>query len=87
MCAPVAQRLDRPLGIVLTGPGGGQWTLLPGDPFPTIGDGLTDPAATVTSPAADFVLWGTKRTDWRPSSTLSGDEQYATAVLDAMNIV
>ncbi|GAB2487523.1 maleylpyruvate isomerase family mycothiol-dependent enzyme [Jatrophihabitans fulvus] len=87
MCSPVAQRLDRPFGIVLTGPGGGQWTLLPGEPFPTIGEGLTDPAATVTSAATDFVLWGTKRADWRPSSTLAGDEAYGTALLDALNIV
>ena len=87
MCVPVGQVLDKPLGLVLTGPGGGSWTLHPGRPFPTITEGLADPAAVVTSAATDFVLWGTKRTDWRAAGQLRGDEAYAATVLDAMNIV
>ena len=87
MCLPVGPLLDRPLGLALTGPGGGRWTLQPGQPFPVITVGIDDAAAVVTSAATDFVLWGTKRTDWRPTSTVSGDENYAGAVLDAMNIV
>lgn len=87
MCRPVADELDRPLGLVLTGPGGGSWTLRPGAPLLTVQDGLHDPAATVTSPATDFVRWGTKRADWRASSSVEGDESFAAAALDALNIV
>jgi uncharacterized protein (TIGR03083 family) len=87
MCPPVAAVLDRPLGLVLTGPGGGSWTLQPGTPFVAVESGLQDPAATVTSPATDFVIWGTKRSDWRPTSSVDGDKAYAATVLDAMNIV
>lgn len=87
MCPAVAAILDRPLGIVLEGPGGGEWTLAPGAPFPTVEPGLHDVAATVTSGATDFVLWGTKRTDWRDTGRLAGDAPYATTVLDALNIV
>ena len=87
MCPPVAAVLNRPLGLRLSGPGGGEWTVLPGEPIPTIADGLAEPAATVTSPATEFVLWGTKRADWRASSTVDGDDAYAATVLDALNIV
>ncbi len=87
MCPPVEAVLDRPLGLRLTGPGGGEWTVLPGEPLPTVAEGLDAPAATVTSPATEFVLWGTKRADWRPSSTVDGDAAYAASVLDALDIV
>jgi uncharacterized protein (TIGR03083 family) len=87
MCPPVAAVLDRPLGLRLTGPGGGEWTVAPGRPEPMVASGIADAAATVTSPATEFVLWGTKRTDWRESATVDGDEDYAAQVLDALNIV
>ena len=44
-------------------------------------------AAVATSSARDFVLWGTKRADWRSSTATEGDRDYAAAVLDAINIV
>jgi len=87
MCPPVAVVLDRPLGLRLTGPGGGDHTLAPGPDRPVVTDGITDVAAVVTSPAHEFVLWGTKRADWRSSTTIEGDRDYAAAVLDAINIV
>jgi len=87
MCPPVAAVLDKPLGLVLTGPGGGSWTVQPGAPLPTVVPGLLDPAATVTSAATEFVLWGTKRADWRPTCAVEGDAGYAATVLDALNIV
>lgn len=86
MCLPVADVLDRPLGLRLTGPGGGGWTLAPGDTRPVINTGV-DADTVVTSSAVDFVRWGTKREDWRATSTVSGDDAYAASVLDALNIV
>lgn len=86
MCASVSQVLDRPLGLRLTGPGGGEWTLVPGTPL-TVEPGLREAAAVVTSTATDFVLWGTTRTAWRDAVGVSGDEDYAARVLDEVNIV
>ena len=87
MCPPVAAVLDKPLGLILTGPGGGTWTIQPGVPLLKITTGRDDPAATATSPATDFVLWGTKRSDWRSACSIQGDERFAATVLDALNIV
>jgi uncharacterized protein (TIGR03083 family) len=87
MCPSVSKVLDRPLGLRLTGPGGGEWTLVPGDPRLAVVDGLHDPVATVTSAATDFVLWGTTRTSWRDSATIEGDAGFAERVLDEINIV
>ncbi len=87
MCRPVGAVLDKPLGLQLTGPGGGAWTLQAGQPFPVVAEGLIGPTAVVTSSATDFVLWGTKRSEWRSMASVAGDEAYAAAVLDAMNIV
>ena len=86
----LAAAVTQPLEIELTGPGGGTWTVQPaGD------DGLiTVPpranlgsSATVTSTAHDFVSWGTKRSDWRSTCSIDGDESYATTVLDTLNII
>jgi uncharacterized protein (TIGR03083 family) len=87
MCPSVSKVLDRPLGLRLTGPGGGEWTFVPGEPLLTVVDGLHDPVATATSASTDFVLWGTTRTPWRDSVTIEGDAGYAERVLDEINIV
>jgi uncharacterized protein (TIGR03083 family) len=87
MCPAVAAVLDRPVGLRLTGPGGGDHTLAPGPDRPVVTSGITEAAAVATSPAREFVLWGTKRADWRASTTIDGDRGYAASVLDAINIV
>jgi uncharacterized protein (TIGR03083 family) len=87
MCPSVSSVLDRPLGLRLTGAGGGEWTLLPGEPVLTVAPGLQDPAATATSATADFVLWGTTRRPWRESVQVEGDTEYAGRVLDRVDIV
>jgi hypothetical protein len=87
MCPSVSKVLDRPLGLRLTGPGGGEWTLVPDEARLTVAAGLQEPAATATSAATDFVLWGTTRTAWRDSVRLDGDVAYAELVLDEVDIV
>lgn len=88
MCAAGLTVVDRPLVLVLEGPGGGTWTIAPGDPFVVIGEGAApDAAATVTSTAHDFVSWGTARRPWRDTCTISGDAGYAASVLDAVNVI
>ncbi len=90
MCRESMTVVTEPIGFVLTGPGGGSWTVHPAgsDGLVTIVEGDAGPAAaTVTSSAHDFVSWGTHRSDWRASCALDGDIAYATAVLDAIDIV
>ncbi|MBV9208595.1 MAG: maleylpyruvate isomerase family mycothiol-dependent enzyme [Actinobacteria bacterium] len=87
MCPAVTAVLDRPIGLRLTGPGGGDYTLGSAPDRPVVTEGITDVAAVATSPAHEFVLWGTKRTDWRAGTTIEGDRDYAATVLDAINIV
>lgn len=82
--------LTKPLRLVLTGPGGGTWTLAPGadgELFTITETGDGEVAATVTSSAHDFVSWGTKRSDWHAACTVDGDEAYAVAILDVINII
>ena len=86
----LAAVVTEPLELELTGPGGGTWTIQPaGD------DGLISVApranlgasATVASTAHNFVSWGTKRSDWRTTCVIDGDENYAATVLDTINII
>ena len=85
-------KVSRPLGLRLTGAGGGEWTIRPRregeEPTIEIVDGIGDDvAATVESSAHDFVRWGTQRCDWRDCCVVSGDQVYAADVLDTLNIV
>jgi hypothetical protein len=87
MCPSVSKVLDRPMGLRLTGPGGGEWTLMPDEPHLAVVPGLQGPVATATSSATDFVLWGTTRAPWRNFARLEGDLRYAERVLDEVDIV
>jgi uncharacterized protein (TIGR03083 family) len=89
MCADALAMLDRPVDLVFEGPGGGTWSLMPGTPLVSVEPGQAEGAvATITSTAHDFVSWGTKRRNWRDMGVhLEGDTDYATAVLDAINII
>ena len=95
MCRDALKVVTEPITFVLTGPGGGTWTVRPAgdDGLVTIVEGATDAtatgpaAATVTSSAHDFVSWGTRRSDWRDACALDGDTAYAAAVLDAIDII
>ncbi len=83
------QFVDRPLALRLDGPGGGDWLIAPA------GDGrvAVEPAqeasaaATIRSGTHAFVIWGTKRADWRDDVELEGDRDLATRFLDTLNIV
>ncbi len=81
------QQLDGAVCLALTGPGGASWRIArDGDAISvTADDGPAD--VTVTSSAHDFVLWGTKRTEWRDACTIEGDASIAEKFLDALNIV
>ncbi|MGB3771922.1 MAG: maleylpyruvate isomerase family mycothiol-dependent enzyme [Rhodococcus sp. (in: high G+C Gram-positive bacteria)] len=87
MCTPVSGVLDRPLGVRLTGAGGGEWTLRPGSELLTVEPGLLTVDTVITSTATDFVLWGTTRSSWRKHVTVEGDSVYAEKVLDTVDII
>lgn len=88
MCPAVTPVLERPLGLVLTGPGVGEWTLVPDPVRLVVVAGLTDDtAAVVESDAFEFMQWGTFRKPWREQVTISGDHEYAARVLDTINII
>ncbi|HEX9257949.1 MAG TPA: maleylpyruvate isomerase family mycothiol-dependent enzyme [Acidimicrobiales bacterium] len=89
MCADGLKVVDRPLKLVLEGPGASAWTIAPGGDLVTITAGdAGDAAATIRSSAHDFVSWGTKRRDWRTMEVrIEGDEGYATAVLEGVNVI
>tara|TARA_B100000029_G_scaffold467429_1_gene503674 strand:- start:951 stop:1757 length:807 start_codon:yes stop_codon:yes gene_type:complete len=86
----LAAVVTQPLELELTGPGGGTWTLIP-----ATDDGVIEvppranlgSVATVTSTAHNFISWGTKRSDWRKTCAIDGDDAYATQVLDTLNII
>jgi uncharacterized protein (TIGR03083 family) len=88
MCRGTLGVVDRPVGLRLVGPGGGEHTVLPGQPLVEVAPGLRpDAAAVVTSSVQDFVVWGTGRRPWRESVTVSGDEHRGARFLDAVDIV
>jgi uncharacterized protein (TIGR03083 family) len=81
--------VDRPIVLVLTGAGGGTWTIAPGgdDGRVQVTEGAApDAAATVTSDTHDFVAWATHRKPWSECVTIEGDEPYASTVLDAVRV-
>ncbi|SNS87414.1 maleylpyruvate isomerase family mycothiol-dependent enzyme [Rhodococcoides kyotonense] len=87
MCTPVSTVLGSPLGVRLTGAGGGEWTLLPGSDLLTVEAGPTTADTVITSTATDFVMWGTTRSPWRQHVTVEGDSVYAERVLDTVDII
>ncbi len=91
MCAPALAWLDRPVGLVLEGDGGGRWVVQPpagGEGLVSVVEGGGDAAATVTSTPTDFLIWGTQRMPWRRrDARLSGDEALAARFCDSLNII
>jgi uncharacterized protein (TIGR03083 family) len=81
--------LTEPLRFAFEGPGGGTWTLRRGrDGGVEVVETGRPSAATVHSSADDFVVWGTKRRPWRERDVrLDGDEVYAAALLDCINVI
>jgi uncharacterized protein (TIGR03083 family) len=90
MCSDKLGFLDRPVALRIEGPGSGAWTIHPlgGEAMVVVAEGAaSDAAASVTSNDHDFVAWGTKRRPWRDFTNVTGDEQLAARVLDAIKII
>jgi hypothetical protein len=82
--------VTKPIGLKLTGPGGGEWTIAPAqdDGLVGVAQGIAgETAAVVTSTGPEFVIWATQRRPWRERDVkIEGDETYAASVLDAVNL-
>ena len=81
-----------PLLLELTGPGGGRWRIEPAtgpDSLVRVVEDVSgsEPSATITSSAYDFVRWGTTRAPWRNLCAVRGDRRAAEPFLDALDIV
>jgi len=80
--------LSAPIVLVLTGPGGGEWTIAPSGSDIVVTAGASAAAvATVSSSGHDFVDWGTQRSNWRGHCSVTGDESVVARFLDALNII
>ena len=92
MCADeLAAAPAQPVNLVFDGPAAHSWCLTPGDPAAgprwVVANGADDDAPLVRTTAHDFVSWGTKRSDWRSSSTGDVTNPAVGAVLDAINVI
>jgi uncharacterized protein (TIGR03083 family) len=88
MQAGIRESLSKPVALVLTGPGGGTWSLEPGDTLINVtpADPGTPAAAVIESTSHAFTAWSTTRLPWRDYATVTGDEQIAAAFLDTLNL-
>jgi uncharacterized protein (TIGR03083 family) len=88
MCAAeLAGSPQKAVNLVLEGPGGGSYVLAPGADGWTIAEGSDAEAPVVSTSTHDFVSWGTKRSDWRESTTGDTSNPDVAAVLDAINVI
>lgn len=92
MCADaLAAAPQQAVNLVFDGPAANSFCLTPGDstagPLWVVANGADDDAPVIRTTAHDFISWGTKRADWRDTST--GDVAHASvaAVLDAVNVI
>lgn len=88
--APLAAALIGPVGLRISGPGGGAWLLSP----PTSEAGPVEctpveylPETTIDTDASDFILWGTKRRSCESCAVaLGGDRLLAERVAAAIHV-
>ncbi len=92
MCADaLAGAPAQPLNLVFDGPAAHSYCLSPGDPVVgplwVVANGADDDAPVVRTTAHDFISWGTKRADWRGTSTGDVSDPAVVSILDAINII
>lgn len=77
--------MDRPIGIVLDGPGGGSWIV---DRCGVERAGFRESDTWITARAVDFPEWATRRAHWSDRDVrIHGDQQYGAALLDFVNVI
>ena len=88
--APLASALAGPVGLRISGPGGGAWLLSPPDSEAGPVECMPVehlPETTIDTEASDFILWGTKRRSLESCSVaLAGDQLLAEKVGAAIHV-
>lgn len=88
--APLNAALTSPVGLHITGTGGGMWTLTAGPQGQDIAEcrpssGL--PATSIQTSAPDFMLWGTHRSPLRELRvTFAGDQVLAESAAQVIHV-
>ena len=91
MCPePIRSAVTAPVGMRLSGPGGGEWTLIPA----TTGDRVrvqshlsSNAVAVISSSSEEFVMWSTHRRSWREREVrIAGNTDLGASVLDAIHL-
>lgn len=83
----LAAAAAQPINIVFDGPAAGSFCLSPGPDGWTVANHADDDAPVVRTTAHDFVSWGTKRADWRGTTTGDVSNAQVASVLDAINVI
>jgi uncharacterized protein (TIGR03083 family) len=81
--------LDDPVDLRLVGPGGGTWGITRrSDRIELVPGGAGGrAAASIVSTTPEFVVWATKRRDWRERDVdIEGDDTLAARVLDSIQL-
>ena len=78
---------DQVVNLVFDGPTADTFCISPGPDGWTVANHRDDDAPVIRTTAHDFVSWGTKRTDWRGTSTGDVGNERVSAVLDAINTI
>ena len=84
--------LDRPVGLTLDGPGGGDWLITPAGGgllrVRPVGPGDAEPVARIAGRTDELPVWSTGRRAWSECDLRPhGDSDYATRFLDAVTVV
>lgn len=84
---PLAEALRTPVEMEFSGPGGGVWTLSPSADGPIVTPGESGASSRIISTVDDFLLWGTRRIDWRAAEVrVVGDAAVGREVLAAIHV-
>jgi uncharacterized protein (TIGR03083 family) len=84
----LADTVDRPITLRLSGPGDSAWTVRRCDEDAgLVVSEADDGIVTVTSTARDFICWGTKRAAWQPLCTVTGERGLVAEFLGTLNII
>jgi hypothetical protein len=86
----IADALEGPIELTLTGPAGGTWLINRGQDglavTPTQ-DSTAQAVATVKSTTHDFTSWATTRSPWRQHAVISGAEEIVARFFDHLDLI
>jgi uncharacterized protein (TIGR03083 family) len=86
-CAATIAELAGPVELVLTGPGGGHFVLLPGGGIVSGDDARTETVASISCTTPGLVWWSTGRASWQDLEVFTaGDPVTLAALRDRIHV-